>query len=225
MGQNNNQMRKTVSIYGVTCIKLNEGGTKNIISQKEGVFIHDLSIKYLNSNEYEYKIFMLSDSSYLYQYVMGGYLLANLSQLNVFLNEKANEKLRYEKKFKRFNADFILKTDSLISAFANSYRVQLNFLAMNDLKKIDDMINKDVFSLDDYYCTIVAVVGKYFTSNIENAIWINQMWPKGIIPVVQNSKTLFSPVDIVEETLIRIRKNKPSSLYLLTKRSFDKGNY
>ena len=218
-------MGKKALVYGVTCIKLNERDVVKIISQKKGVFVGELSRQYPNSQTYAYKIYGLADSSYLYQYTMGGYLFSHLSELNSFLNEERRKILEFDMKYQRFDTSFVSKIDKLIRVFEERYSIQFNFSALSSLKKLDSAINNNVVDLNENYCTIVAIVGKYFTENVEGAVWMNQQWGKGIIPIIQNKTTLYSPVDIVEENLNRKNNNKPCSLYTSAKRSFDKGNY
>lgn len=179
---------------------INQKEKNTLIKEFDGLFKEDLSDK-----KYSSKVYMLNDNRVIFDMVdMKIFLFSSLSDMERFkaiTSEIAVENVKSQIEIK--DDDFISKVYLYITFFKDSFSIDIDFNNVEDLKKIDTLIDKKEYDIIiKYKNSLVAIAGEFIRLNVKNGEWkylVDNTNP--INPVIDCHKGLFEPIYIIEEVI------------------------
>lgn len=187
--------------YGIKMFVIPKKSISKYISEHKGKLDDALS------REYRIETYTFPDKSYLYDFRSHAFLFTSKEDLVRFNNvsKEVSAKELALQSDNSFDEKFISGTETLISEFEKRFSLKLEFGNLNDLKKLDHLINtsnsKGVFG-QQWKAHIVAIVGKFIIAQLKGGVWaLSNMGNQRLICIVDSDLKQYNPLRVVDKEL------------------------
>lgn len=160
--------------------------------------------KELGDVKYDSCVYLLNDRRVIFDmFEMQTFLFKSLFDLRDFKRLVLQiAESSVERKIIVNDSNFLNKIDLYVSFFEEEFEIVFDFNDLNDLKKLDVIISEKRGEVLKFKLSIIAIIGKYISSNMDETEWAYLREGNNLInPIVNSEDRLFEPLYISEEIL------------------------
>ncbi len=198
---NDNMKVKNEWFYGIDIYSYTNFQLEELLNSQKVKLDEEQSISY------QRKIYIAKDNSLICDFDTHAFGFKNKEDFDKYIKKCEEIASKEHMNSFVFNIKDITKSDSIIQTFLDHYNLILKFEELENLKKVDSVLNADLKLGKDisvYSTALTLILGKFFKQIIPESNWYYYEDPisNNTVPVIMDKKLeMYNPLRIVDREL------------------------